>query len=83
VTRFAGAIPGWEAARIAPGCLLFWVRVRKMPETAFTRYDHEEQNNTTANTEFNIHRDRLRCGTKCYALPQPTSTPQAANPSWN
>jgi hypothetical protein len=58
------------------------VRVQKMRETGFTRYDHEEQNNAAANTEFNMRRDRFRCGTKGYSLPRPTSTPQAVNTSW-
>jgi hypothetical protein len=57
------------------------VRVQKMREKGFTRYDHEEQNNA-ANTEFNIRRDRFRCGTKGYSLLRPRRTPQAANTSW-
>src|SRR3977135_1455974 len=68
------------AARGALCCLFFWgvVGVRKTPETAFTGYDNEKQNRTRVNSEFNIRRDRFRCGTKCYALPLPTSTAQAA-----
>jgi hypothetical protein len=59
------------------------VGVRKAPETAFTRYDNGKQNSSSVNSEFNIRRDRFRRRTKCCALAQPASTPQAANARWN
>jgi hypothetical protein len=70
VTQFAGATPGeWLLVVLFVAFFLGVVGVRKTPETAFPRYDNEKQNSTSVNSEFNIRRDRFRCGTKCYALP--------------